>query len=190
MPKLSPKRKLAALEEVAKEIEKCEECKRQKVGMAVPGEGNADADIVFIGEAPGKNEAATGRPFIGRAGKLLRELIKDAGLKDEDVYITSPVKRLPEYVTPTPADIEHGRTHLSKQLAIIQPKVVVLMGNTAVQALLHQKMAIAKEHGKIIEKDGIRYLIAYHPAAPLYAPKVREEIVKDFKKLKSIIARS
>jgi uracil-DNA glycosylase len=183
-------KKQKALEKSAKEIEACEECKRGKIGMAVPGEGNADADIVFIGEAPGKQEAASGRPFIGRAGKVLRELIKDSGLRDEDVYITSPVKRLPEYVTPTPEDIAHGRTHLFKQLKVIEPKVVVLMGNTAVQALLQRKALIAKEHGTIVEKDGITYLIAYHPAAPLYAPKVREEIIKDFKKLKSIIKRS
>jgi uracil-DNA glycosylase len=184
---LTLKQKQNRLDKIAREIEACELCKKGKIGMAVPGEGNADADLVFIGEAPGKQEAATGRPFIGRAGKVLRQLIKDSGLRDEDVYITSPVKRLPEYVTPKPEDIEHGRIHLFKQLKVIQPKVVVLMGNTAVQALLQRKAFIAKEHGTIVEKDGITYLIAYHPAAPLYAPKVREEIIKDFKKLKSII---
>lgn len=187
MKKLTVKQKQAALDQIANEIERCKICKIKKIGKAVPGEGNADADIVFIGEAPGKNEAATGRPFIGRAGKLLRQLIQDAGLKDADVYITSPVKRLPEYVTPTPEDIEHGRVHLNKQLAVIDPKVVVLLGSTAVQALLHKKVAVAKEHGTIVEQDGRKYLIAYHPAAPLYAPKVKQEIIKDFEKLKTLI---
>src|SRR6185312_4665589 len=96
--------KQAALEEITKEIERCRVCKKDKIGKAVPGEGNANADIVFLGEAPGKKEAESGRPFIGPAGKVLRGLIKDAGLKDEDVYITSPVKYLPKYVTPTPED--------------------------------------------------------------------------------------
>lgn len=177
------------LDKIAKQIENCVICKKGKIGKAVPGEGDSNADIVFIGEAPGKKEAATGRPFIGRAGKVLRGLIKGAGLKDEDVFITSPVKYLPVYVTPKPGDIEHGRTHLLEQFKVIEPKVVVLLGNVAVQALLHEKMAIAKEHGKIIKRDGITYLIAYHPAAPLYNPKVRVELEKDFKKLKKLIIK-
>jgi uracil-DNA glycosylase len=142
---------------------------------------------VFLGEAPGKQEAASGRPFIGRAGKLLRGLLESIGIKDEDVYITSPVKYLPEYVTPTLADIEHGRTHLLKQLEIIQPKFVVLMGNTAAIAMLQEKFPIAQDHGKIIRKDGRNYFLSYHPAAPLYSPKLREVIAKDFKKLKKLI---
>ncbi len=186
MAKQKLNEKQRRLDKIAKEIEACEICKVGKIGQAVPGEGNADADVVFIGEAPGKQEAVTGRPFIGRAGKVLRGLIKQVGLNEKNVFITSPVKYLPEYVTPKPADIEHGRTHLFKQLDIIRPKVVVLLGNVAVQALLHEKMAIAKEHGKIVNRDGITYLITYHPAAPLYSPKVRLELEKDFKKLKSL----
>jgi uracil-DNA glycosylase family 4 len=179
--------KTQRLEKIAEEIEACKICKAGKIGRAVPGEGNADADIVFLGEAPGKKEAESGRPFIGPAGKVLRGLIKDAGLKDENVYITSPVKYLPKYVTPTPKDIKHGKKHLQKQLDIIQPKIVVLMGRVAALAMLNKNVSIAKEHGKIIKQDGITYLITYHPAAPLYSPKVREELVKDFKILKKLI---
>jgi uracil-DNA glycosylase len=80
------KRKQQALQDIAEEIAKCRVCKKDKVGLPVPGEGNPDADIVFLGEAPGKNEAKTGRPFIGRAGKLLRELIKEAGLGRERCF--------------------------------------------------------------------------------------------------------
>ncbi len=185
--KLTKQQKQLELGKIAKEIEKCKICKIDKVGMAVPGEGNPDADIMFIGEAPGKKEAATGRPFIGRAGKLLRSLINEAGLKEEDVFITSPVKYLPIYITPKPSDIEHGRTHLNEQIAIIEPKIIVLLGNTACLAVLKEKCFIAKDHGKIIEKGGRKYLIAYHPAAPLYSPKLRDEIKKDFEKLKKII---
>ncbi|HSX40464.1 MAG TPA: uracil-DNA glycosylase, partial [Candidatus Saccharimonadales bacterium] len=97
--------KQKALDKITSEIENCKICKVGKSGKAVPGEGNPDADIVFLGEAPGKTEALTGRPFVGRSGKLLRSLIKEAGLKEEDIYITSPVKYLPDRGTPTPADI-------------------------------------------------------------------------------------
>jgi uracil-DNA glycosylase family 4 len=186
---LSVKEKQKALDQIAKEIESCAICKQGKIGKAVPGEGNADADVVFLGEAPGKKEAQSGRPFIGPAGKILRELIKDAGLKEEDVFITSPVKYLPEYVTPTPEDVAHGRTHLFKQLDIIQPKIIVLMGRIAALAMLERNVSVAKEHGTIIEKDGRKYLLAYHPAAPLYSPKVKEELIKDFKKLKKLISK-
>ena len=182
------KQKQAALEAITKEIERCRICKKDKIGVAVPGEGNANADIVFLGEAPGKKEAVEGRPFIGPAGKVLRGLIKDAGLKDEDVYITSPVKYLPKYVTPTPEDVAHGRTHLFKQLDVIQPKIIVLMGRIAALAMLQKNVSVAKEHGKIVEQDGRKYLITYHPAAPLYSPKVRAELEKDFEMLRKLIS--
>lgn len=175
------------LDKIARQIKSCKLCKVNKIGMAVPGEGGPDADVMFIGEAPGKNEAKTGRPFIGRAGKLLRELIKEAGLKDEQVFITSPVKYLPEHVTPTLEEIEHGRKHLEDQMQVIKPKVMVLLGRVAVLAVLKRDVAIAKEHGTVVEADGRKYLIAYHPAAPLYSPKLRVELVNDFKKLKSLL---
>ncbi len=94
---------------------------------------------------------------------------------------------MPTYVTPTPKDIVHGKIHLLKQLEIINPKVIVLLGRVATFAMLNQDIAVAKEHGKIIKQDGRAYLITYHPAAPLYNPKVRTELINDFKKLKKII---
>lgn len=186
---LTKKTKAAALIEIAAQIAVCKKCKIKKIGVSVPGEGDPDADVVFVGEAPGKNEAVAGKPFIGRAGKVLRSLIADAGLRDADVFITSAVKYLPEYVTPTLTDIEHGRTHLFAQLDVIQPKIIVLLGNTAAIALLDRKISIAKDHGTIIEQDGRKYLIAYHPAAPLYSPKLRLEIAKDFATLKTLLKK-
>lgn len=180
--------KQKALDAIAAEIEACAECKRDKVGLAVPGEGSADADVMFIGEAPGKTEAETGRPFVGRSGKVLRALIQKMGLKESDVYITSPVKRLPTYTTPTPEDIAHGRTHLDKQIAVIEPKVIVLLGNVAVQAVLNEKLPISKVHGTVVERGGLRYFITYHPAAGLYSPATRPELVNDFNILKRMIA--
>lgn len=182
------------LDQIAKEIEKCKICKIGKSGLPVPGEGNPDADIVFIGEAPGKKEAATGRPFIGRSGQLLRALIREAGLKEEDVFITSPVKYLPNGPdgtpggTPKPSDIAHGRIHLMKQFDIIQPKIVVLLGNTAVQGVLQEKIPVKSEHGKIIEKDGLKYLVTLHPAAALRFPPLKLLIKEDFEKLKGLIS--
>jgi DNA polymerase len=175
------------LDQISLEIEYCEICKIGKIGIAVPGEGDPDADVVFIGEAPGKQEAKTGRPFIGRSGHLLRRLIKEAGLNENEIYITSPVKYLPERGTPTPADIAHGRTHLNKQLDVIQPTFIVLLGSTAVQAVLEEKLPIMKVHGSVIKKDGRTYFITLHPAAGLRNPSVSNYIVEDFKKLKELL---
>jgi len=176
------------LDKIAREIESCKVCKVGKSGKAVPGEGNPDASVVFIGEAPGRQEAASGRPFIGRSGQLLRSLICEVGLKEEDVFITSPVKYLPDRGTPTPSDIAHGRLHLELQLNIIQPKLIVLLGNVAVQGVLGKKIPVKKDHGKIIEQDGRLYLITLHPAAALRFPPLKELIKEDFEKLKQIIS--
>lgn len=178
------------LERIASEIEKCKVCKEGKTGVVVPGEGNPDADIVFIGEAPGKKEAVVGRPFIGRSGQLLRSLIREIGLDDEkDVYITSPVKYLPLRGTPTPADIAHGRTHLMKQLKIINPKIVVLLGRVAAEGVLERKVAVVKERGRVIEnKNGIKYFLTYHPAAALRFPvKFKPTLKEDFSLLKKLV---
>ena len=183
--------KQKALDKIAKEIENCKICKVGKSGIAVPGEGNPDADVVFIGEAPGKQEAATGRPFIGRSGQLLRSLIRGIGLDDEkDVYITSPVKYLPDRGTPTSADVAHGRIHLMKQFAVIQPKFVMLLGRVAAEGVLEEKVAVGKEHGKVIaEKEGIKYFLTYHPAAALRFPnKFKPFLQEDFQKLKKLLS--
>lgn len=181
--------KQQALDALAKEIEACTICKIGKIGVAVPGEGNPDAKIVFIGEAPGKNEAKIGRPFIGRSGNLLRSTIRETlNLDDEkDIYITSPVKYLPERGTPTPNDIAHGRIHLEKQLAIIDPQLIVLMGSVAAQGVLGEKIPVKTEHGKIIERNGKQYFVTVHPAAGLRFPPLRKTFQEDFTSLKTLI---
>lgn len=175
------------LERIAKEIEKCEFCKIGKSGKAVPGEGNPDAKVVFVGEAPGRTEAKTGRPFVGRSGKFLRFLIRELGLKEEDVYITSPVKYLPDRSTPSKSDIAHGRIHLSRQLAIIDPKIIVLLGSVAVQGVLDRKIPISKQHGTVIEEHDKKYFVTFHPSAALRFPPIKKLFVGDFQKLKSVI---
>lgn len=180
-------KKTEQLAKIAEEIRKCQVCRQEKSGEPVPGEGNPDAEIVFIGEAPGKTEAKTGRPFVGRSGQLLRSLIREVGLKELDVYITSPVKYLPDRGTPTREDIFHGRTHLEKQLVIIDPKIIVLLGSVAVQGVLNEKLPVIKEHGHIIEKNKRRYFITLHPAAALRFPPLRKTLVEDFTKLKELV---
>jgi uracil-DNA glycosylase family 4 len=179
--------KTKALEKVAQEIKVCSLCKIDKIGEAVPGEGNADADIVFVGEAPGKTEAQTGRPFVGRSGKLLRSLIQEVGLNEEEVYITSPVKYLPKRGTPTPQDIQHGRIHFLKQLDIIEPKIIVLLGSVAVQGVLGEKVPVMKKHGTTIQRDNRLYFFTLHPAAGLRFAKLKIIIKEDFKTLKDLL---
>lgn len=177
-----------ALEKIAKEIEICKVCKIGKSGKSVVGEGNPNAKVVFIGEAPGKQEALTGRPFIGRSGKFLREQIAGIGLKTDEVYITSPVKYLPDRGTPTSEDIAHGRIHLMKQLGIIKPKIVVLLGRVAAEGVLEKKVFVMKEHGKIIEEqDGIKYFLTLHPAAVMRFQKNKPFFLEDFQALKQIL---
>lgn len=178
--------KTLELQKIAQEIEMCSLCKNGTMGKSVPGEGNADAKIVFVGEAPGRTEAATGRPFVGRSGKLLRQAIQKAGLKEEDVFITSAVKYLPLQGTPSLSQIVHGKEHLFKQLEVIKPKVVVLLGFVAAKAIFGKTIPIAKEHGKIIEKKGIKYFLSYHPAAILRFPKYTKLFEDDFLQLSSL----
>ena len=176
------------LDKISKEIENCKTCKMGKSGKAVVGEGSVDAKVVFIGEAPGKNEAMTGRPFIGRSGKYLRSQIASIGLKESEVYITSPVKYLPDSGTPTSGDIAHGKIHLDKQLAVIKPKFVVLLGRVAAEGVLGRKLQVMKEHGEIIEsRVGISYFITLHPAAVMRFQKNKPFFESDFKTLKTLL---
>ena len=181
--------KQKALNEIAKEIEECVECKVNKVGIAVPGEGNPDSKLVFIGEAPGKNEAKSGKPFIGRSGQFLRKMIRNfLNLDDiKDVFITSPVKYLPIHGTPRPSEINHGRLHLMKQLDIINPQIIVLMGNVAIRGVLSEMIPVKSRHGETIERDGKKYYLTLHPAAGIRFPKLKTIIERDFRKLNELI---
>jgi uracil-DNA glycosylase len=172
------------MDKIAQEIENCEVCKVGKSGMAVVGEGNLNARVMFVGEAPGKTEALTGRPFVGRSGKLLRSMINSVGLKEEDVYITSPVKYLPDRGTPTSQDIAHGREHLLDQMKVIQPQIVVLLGRVAAEGVLQKKVFVIKEHGQIIDSsDGVKYFLTLHPAAAIRFQKNLPLFKADFEKL-------
>ncbi|HAM49623.1 MAG TPA: uracil-DNA glycosylase [Nitrospiraceae bacterium] len=175
------------LSRIAEEISMCSLCKKWGKGKAVPGEGNSSAQIIFIGEAPGTEEAMTGRPFVGRSGKFLRWMIKKIGLEEKEVFMTSPVQYFPMRGTPSRKNIFHSREHLFKQIFIIDPKIVVLLGKTACLALLERKAEIIKEHGTIIHKDGRIYLITFHPAYAVRFPEGKKGFVQDFNKLRRLL---
>lgn len=178
-----------ALKKIEREITKCIECKINTSGKPVPGEGDTDADIMFLGEAPGRTEAATGRPFVGRSGQFLTTLIESIGLKRTSVFITSPVKYYPGMRAPTPKEISHGRLHLTKQITVIKPKLIVLLGATALKALLPE-YTVTKAHGKLIEENNMKYFITFHPAAALRFPPIRILIQTDFEILKKAIGEA
>ena len=142
------------------QIEVCQKCDLYKNGCAVPGEGNAKADIIFIGEAPGRVESETGRPFVGRAGKLLTSLIELIGLNRRDVFITSIVKhRPPKNRKPTQSEIDVCLPYLHEQIKNIKPRIIVLLGTTALCAVLGKKIGkITDIHGRIIKRDNLTYL--------------------------------
>jgi uracil-DNA glycosylase family 4 len=179
-----------ALAKLAREIVGCSLCKKGGFGKAVPGEGNANARIVFIGEAPGKEEAKIGRPFVGRSGKFLREKMKEIGLTETDIFITSPGHYLPHHRTPSVKTIFHGRTHLFKQIEIIDPEIIVLLGNTACIAMLDNKVEISRQHGKIIKKNGRMHLITFHPAYAMRFPEGKKHFLMDFQILKKFLSNS
>lgn len=176
------------LEKIAKEIKNCRECKKGKSGKAVPGEGNSKAQIFLVGESPGREEAKIGKPFIGRAGKFLNQLLDEIDLKRKDLFITSSIKYYPGKRAPTNKEIEHGKIHLVKQIEAIGPKIIVLLGNVAHKALIGN-VKISKIHGKIMRKNKITYFSTFHPAAALRFPKIKKLLIKDFQKLKRVIKK-
>jgi uracil-DNA glycosylase len=164
----------------------------------VIGEGSHESKIMFVGEAPGKNEAATGRPFCGAAGRVLTAIIEHAGLKREDVYITNIVKdRPPENRDPLPQEIEKYAPFLDRQIDILQPKVITTLGRFSMVYIM-QKFGLADElknisqmHGKVFDAKAsygsIKVLTLYHPAVALYNGGMREQLFKDFEVIKNII---
>lgn len=156
----------------------------------VPGEGNPDADVVLIGEAPGKNEDLTGKPFVGAAGKFLTELLESAGLKREDVFITSIVKyRPPKNRDPRPDEKEQSWPYLLRQLRVIEPKLVVTLGRHSMGYFVPNQ-TITEAHGTLIEGGEWPVLPLFHPAAALYNAKMRQLLYDDFAALKAVLERN
>ena len=153
----------------------------------VMGDGNLDADIVFIGEAPGKNEDLQGIPFVGASGKFLNQMLASAGLQRKDVYITNIVKyRPPSNRDPLPDEIEVFKPYLQQQIDIIKPKVIITLGRHAMNVFL-PGAKISQMHGQPQTIDGQVYLPLYHPAAALYNGSMRVTLKEDFARIPDIL---
>ena len=173
--------KLESIAENVRECQKCELCETRI--KAVPGKGNFEADVIFVGEAPGRNEDIHGEPFVGAAGKRLDMILEDTGIDRKDVYITNIVKcRPPKNRVPSKKEEESCNDFIKQEIEIINPKIICVMGNTAYGTLLDGK-EITKNHGKIVEKDGRKFFVTFHPAATIYNQKLVEELKEDFRKL-------
>lgn len=177
------------IEKINKKIRSCKRCPLWKTRKnAVPGEGPLNAKIMIVGQAPGAEEDKTGRPFVGRAGKFLNQLLKMAKIDRKKIFITSPLKCLPAPPPnrkPTKEEIEACLLYFKKQIEIINPQKIILLGEVAFSVFFSDK-ELNNFRGKQIKKGDKAYFIAYHPAAGLRLPKIRKILEKDFKKLKNI----
>jgi uracil-DNA glycosylase len=171
------------------EVNVCQKCGLGRLRLkAVPGEGPENASIMFVGEAPGWHENQQGRPFVGPAGQFLDELLASIDLKRADVYITNVVKcRPPENRDPLPEEIAACNDYLDRQIAIIQPKVIVTLGRFSMAKFFGQE-TISRVHGQARKRDGRVIFAMYHPAAALHQPKLRQDLLNDIKKLPAILA--
>lgn len=154
----------------------------------VPGEGNPDADVVFVGEAPGANEDKQGRPFVGSAGRILEELLADAGLVRDDIFITNVVKaRPPKNRDPKADEIAHHRPWLVGQLEVIEPAFVVPLGRHALGHFAPEAK-IGEAHGTVVPTDTWTVFPMYHPAAAIYNRSLRTTLSEDARRLAEALA--
>ena len=178
----------ANLDELYSQIHECRQCSLGKTRTNfVFGEGNPNADIMVIGEAPGKDEDEQGRPFVGRAGKLLTKFIESINLKREDVFIANICKcRPPGNRAPLHDEVAACLPFLLKQIQIIKPEFILALGATAVASLTGTKPVMAEARGKITDFHGTKMLITYHPAALLYNPNLKRAVWEDVKLLRKL----
>jgi DNA polymerase len=176
------------LKKIKKQVTQCTKCELSKTrNNSVPGKGNFKSDVIFVGEAPGKNEDMKGEPFIGIAGKKLSIALENAGITRDDVYITNIVKcRPPKNRVPTTNERDTCQNYLKKEIEIIKPKIICILGNTAFNSLLDGK-EIIKFRGKIVRKNNQLYFLTIHPAATIYNQKLISVLKKDIKKLLKVI---
>ena len=163
----------------------CEKCRLAgSRTQVVYGVGNPNADLMFIGEAPGRDEDLKGEPFVGRAGQLLTDIIKAMKLTREDVYIANVIKcRPPENRNPEPDELDACRPYIQRQVEIIQPKVIVTLGRFALQSLTGKAYGISSARGNWLEYNGVKVMPTYHPAYLLRTPSAKKEVWADMKKV-------
>ncbi|PMP67822.1 MAG: uracil-DNA glycosylase [Thermodesulfobacterium geofontis] len=179
------------LKKINEEIKRCKRCDLWKLrNNAVPGEGPANAKIMIIGQAPGVQEDKIGRPFVGPAGKFLNYLLELAGLKREEIFITSPLKCLPQPPVnrkPKKVEIKACLPWLKNQVEIINPEILILLGEVAFSVFFPDR-DLKEFRGELIKEKDKKFFVTYHPSAGLRFPKIRKILEADFKKLKNLFA--
>jgi DNA polymerase len=179
------------LESIRTELGDCQRCKLAPTRTNIVfGSGNPNAELVFVGEAPGFDEDQQGLPFVGRAGQLLTKIIESIDLKREDVYICNVLKcRPPDNRNPEPDEVASCNPFLKKQLAAIKPKIVCCLGTFAAQTVLQTVAPISKLRGKFFDMDGIRVIATFHPAYLLRSPDKKREVWEDMKQIRAELFR-
>ncbi len=168
----------------------CTRCKlHQGRTTLVFGVGRADADLMFVGEAPGRDEDLQGVPFVGRAGQLLTKIIESIGLTRDEVYIANVIKcRPPQNRNPEPDEVETCEPFLFDQLAAVQPRVVVALGAFAVRTLLKSEQPISRLRGQVFDYRGAKLVPTFHPAFLLRSPDRKRDVWEDMKKVRALLA--
>ena len=185
---LTPVEGLAA---IRAEIGDCTRCKLHTLGrtQVVFGVGNPEADLMFVGEAPGRDEDLQGYPFVGRAGQLLTKIIEAIALTREDVYIANVIKcRPPENRNPEPDEVETCEPFLFRQIDVIKPKVIVALGKFGAQALLKTLDPISRLRGRVFDYRGAKLIPTFHPAYLLRNPSSKREVWEDMKLVRKLLA--
>lgn len=174
-------------EELYDECASCERCELHKTRTnCVFGAGNRNADILFVGEAPGENEDLSGKPFVGRAGQLLDKFLFAVDIPRESVYICNILKcRPPKNRDPKPEEEDACIEYLRDQVRLIRPKMIVCLGRIAAQRLIRPDYRITREHGEWIERGNYLITAVYHPALLLRDPRKKEEMLEDMKSIKA-----
>lgn len=174
------------LDELAAQIRVCTRCPLwESRTLAVPGDGKPGAKVMIIGEAPGKEEDETGHPFVGSAGRYLDQVLEGTGLERGDFFITNIVKcRPPKNRAPRRLEVETCTSnYLFEQIALIDPELIMLLGSVAARKMLGVKN-VSDARGRVIEHEGRKYMVGYHPAARFYREDLGEKVREDFARLK------
>ena len=180
---------ILTLARVRKELGDCERCKLHRTRRTIVfGEGNEEASLMLIGEAPGYDEDVQGRPFVGKAGQLLTKIVQSINLPREEVYITNIVKcRPPQNRNPQPDEIQSCNPFLVNQITVVQPKIICALGSFSAQTLLKTNTKITALRGKVFDLEGIKVIPTYHPAFLLRNPERKREVWEDMKKIAELI---
>lgn len=184
-------KKAARLDELAAQIRVCVKCPLHASRTnAVPGDGKYSAKFMIIGEAPGKEEDLTGHPFVGASGKFLNKVLEGTGLDRNDFFITNTVKcRPPKNRTPKKSEIDIcASSYLFEQIELINPKLILLLGGVAAKTVLGVK-SVSEARGQVIEREGRKYIVGYHPAVRFYREDLAEKVLEDFSLLKREIKK-